>query len=266
MANLARLFDDLTDVYEAMIDWPKRLANEEPFYRQVFERAGVRSVVDAACGTGRHAAMFHQWGLRVEGADISPRMIDRARAVFGVPPGLRWVVRGFDQPLRPVEPPGATPAHADREPWQFDAAICVGNSLALAPDVPTVERAVGQLMMAVRPGGVVVVQVLNLWRLADGPCLWQKAKRAVLPQGDAHVLKGVHRCGSRGYVDLVLTHPDSGALLHNESVPFLGLEAAELDRVARAADAAQIEFFGGYQEQHYDRNESIDLVMVARRG
>ena len=58
------MFDDLTDIYEAMIDWPKRLANEGPFYRRWFERVGVQSVVDVACGTGRHAAMFHSWGRK----------------------------------------------------------------------------------------------------------------------------------------------------------------------------------------------------------
>ena len=30
------LFDDLTDVYEAMINWPKRLAHEEPFFHGLF--------------------------------------------------------------------------------------------------------------------------------------------------------------------------------------------------------------------------------------
>ena len=71
------MFDDLTDIYDAMIDWPKRLAHEGSFYRRVFEQHDVRSVVDVACGTGRHAAMFHSWGLRVEAADLSPAMIDR---------------------------------------------------------------------------------------------------------------------------------------------------------------------------------------------
>ena len=57
----ADLFADLTDVYEAMVDWPKRLANEEPFYRRLFARIGARRVLDAACGTGHHASMFHAW-------------------------------------------------------------------------------------------------------------------------------------------------------------------------------------------------------------
>ena len=89
-------FDDLTDVYEAMIDWPKRLNAEAPFFRRLFEKHNVKRVADVACGTGRHAAMFHSWGLEVEGSDISPNMIDRARETFREPAGLRWAVRGFD--------------------------------------------------------------------------------------------------------------------------------------------------------------------------
>ena len=60
-------------------------------------------MIDVACGTGHHAAMFHSWGLRVEGADLSAAMIDRARAKFGLPQGLQWTVRGFDQPIEPAE-------------------------------------------------------------------------------------------------------------------------------------------------------------------
>jgi len=245
------LFTDLTDVYEAMIDWPKRLANEELFYRRWFEGAGVRGVLDAACGTGRHAAMFHSWGLRVEGADISEGMIGRARARFGEADRLRWVVRGFEQPVAAAEP--------------FDAVVCVGNSLALAPDVATVRQAVRQMLGAVRQGGIVVVQVLNLWRLADGPCLWQKCKKATLPQGEMLILKGVHRCGPRGFVDLVLTEHPGGSLVHSESVPFLGLEQADLEQMARDAGAAHAEFLGDYRDLSYDRQESVDLVMIVEK-
>jgi glycine/sarcosine N-methyltransferase len=245
----ADFFTDLTDVYEAMIDWPKRLANEEPFYRRLFARLAAQRVLDAACGTGRHAAMFHGWSLRVEGADVSPAMIARARGLFGEPEGLRWVVRGFDQPVETQEP--------------FDAAICVGNSLSLAPDMVAVRAAIHELLAAVRPGGILVVQALNLWRLADGFCLWQKCQRATLTAGEFLILKGVHRGGPRGFVDLVLTESPGGSLKHSESVAFLGLEATELGQMALQSGAKQIEFFGSYQGDPYNRQESPDLIMVA---
>lgn len=51
---------------------------------------------------------------------------------------------------------------------QHDTIICRGNSLAIAPDIPTIERAVREMLAAARGGGVVVLHVLNLWRLPDG--------------------------------------------------------------------------------------------------
>lgn len=245
------VFDDVADIYEAMVDWDKRLGREEPFYRRLFERAGVRSVVDVACGTGRHAALFHAWGLRVEGADISPNMIACARTNFGEPPGLRWTVRGFDQPVQLREP--------------FDAAMCVGNSLALAPDMASVERAVQAMLAAVCRSGVVVLHVLNLWHLPDGPCHWQKCQRTTLERGDFLIIKGVHRAGAGGYVDLIVTPVDAPAEMRSESVAFLGIEAGQLAQMARRAGAASVQLLGDFNNQPYDRDVSVDLIVIAEK-
>lgn len=245
------LFDDLTDVYEAMINWPKRLAHEAPFFRQLFEDTNVRNVIDTACGTGQHAAMFHDWGLRVEGADISGNMLQRARNLHGEPPGMRWVQRGFDQPIESAEP--------------VDAAICIGNSLALAPDHAIAEQAIRQMLAAVRDGGVVVVHVLNIWRLPDGPCVWQKCRRAVISDREVLIVKGVHRYGSQSYVEMIVAEATGEPEMHSESVPFLGFEAAELERMAMEGGATRIKFYGGYQNRPFDRKKSVDLIMVADR-
>ena len=249
--STTRSFDDLTDIYEAMIDWPKRLANEGPFYRRLFAAIGARSVLDAACGTGRHAAMFHSWGLETQGADISPAMIARAKAEFGEPAGLSWVVRGFADPIAPGPP--------------LDAVVCVGNSLALAGDPATVEQAVKRMLAALRPGGVLVVHVLNLWRFPEGPCQWQKCRQATIHQREVLIVKGVHRNGTAGYVDLVVADLAEPGKMQTDSVRFLGLEAGQLQAAAQHAGARQIRLFGGYQDQPYDRQASPDLLMVADR-
>jgi SAM-dependent methyltransferase len=245
------VFDDLTEVFDELVDWPTRLANEGPFYRSLFARIGVRRVVDVACGTGRHAAIFHSWNLHVQAADISPRMLELARSHFGEPPGLHWVVRGFDEPVESTE--------------RFDAALCVGNSLALAPDMTVVQRALQQMLTAVRDGGVAVVHVLNLWRLPDGPCVWHKCKRTTLPQGEVLIARGVHRCGSRGYVELIVADLTGGVPIRGQSAQLLGLEAPQLERMARQAGAAQVRVLGGYQEQPYDRQESVDLLIIVEK-
>lgn len=251
------MFDDLTDVYEAMIDWPKRLANESPFYRTLFERVQARRVVDVACGSGHHAALFSSWGLAVEAADLSPAMIGRAALrETGVIP-VEWIVRGFDQP---VSAPGG-----------FDVAVCVGNSLALALDEAMLETAVRRMFEAVRPGGAVVVQLLNLWRLPDGPCVWQKCRRAVLPgvlpgRSEVMIVKGVHRVGRTGYVDLVVAPWDRPEQWRHESTQFWGVESADLVRLASDGGAASTELFGDYQFAPYAREKSTDLILVGIRG
>lgn len=245
------VFDELTEVFDGLIDWPKRLAHEGAFHREVFDRLGARRVLDAACGTGRHAAMFHSWGLQVEGADLSPRMIALARARFGDPPGLSWAVRGFDEP---AGPPGA-----------FDAAVCVGNSLALAPDVAAAGRALRALLTAVRDGGAVVVHVLNLWSLPDGPCVWQRSARAALPQGDLLIARGVHRSGPRGFVELIAADPAGKTPLVGRSAPLLAFEAAQLEQAALDAGARQVAVLGGYRGEPYERDRSVDLLIVAEK-
>lgn len=249
---VAEIFDSHADLYEALVDWPKRLANEAPFYRALFERHAVRSVLDVACGTGRHAALFHSWGLRVEGADISSAMISQCRAHAPESDTLRWVVRSFDQPPSP--------------PGTFDAAISVGNSLALAPTDSAVEQAIAAMLAALRPGGVAIVQVLNLWALPEGPCVWHKCVRATL-QGVEHVLlRGVHRLDRRAIVEFVDLNLAAAQLSPRfESAALLAIDRESLTGAFARAGARRSECFGDMQRSAYDPERSVDLIVVAEK-
>ena len=188
------IFNQLTEVYEAMIDWPKRLANEEPLYRSLFARVGVTSLVDVACGTGRHAGHVPVLG----------------------PPRGRFRSEPEDDPARPRElwPVGRPPMDRARVRRADRAAGVVRRGHLRGqfpgPCSPAGSGSSGRSGRCSRQcadDGVVVIHVLNLWHLSDGPCVWQKCRRAALPQGDVLILKGVHRCGRQGYVELLVARP-----------------------------------------------------------
>lgn len=249
---IASTFDEHAAIYDLLIDWQKRLANEESFFRQAFEQVGAKRVLDAACGTGRHAAMFCGWGLQVEGADVSPGMIAECRALWGEPAGLRWVVRSFDEPSDVVEP--------------FDAVVCVGNSLALAGDMSTVERAVAAMLKALRPGGVCILQLLNLWSLPKNTTIWQKCKRVTYADADHILLKSIRRVGECGHIDFAdLQLTDGGVTNLFDTADFLGIDADNLVRMAQTGGATDVHLFGSYQRTPYDRATSTDLILVCQR-
>jgi SAM-dependent methyltransferase len=53
---------------------------EEPVVRPILDAITGDPVLDAACGTGRHLAHLAGDGHHVIGVDISPGMLDKARA------------------------------------------------------------------------------------------------------------------------------------------------------------------------------------------
>jgi hypothetical protein len=150
---------------------------------------------------------------------------------------------------------------------EFDAVTCIGNSLSLLPDAGTVRTVIQEIGRIVTGGGVCVVHVLNLQRLADGPILWQKARRVSLEDAEHVIVKGVHRSGQRGFVDMAVIALNSGDLnAQCSSTPLLALDAEVLCRDFEQAGFESTECFGSYDRAPFVRDSSPDLILVARKG
>ncbi|MBN1442698.1 MAG: class I SAM-dependent methyltransferase [Planctomycetes bacterium] len=251
MKPLTRIFENAPSLYDDVIDWESRLQREEPALRELFAETGARRVLDAACGSGRHAAMFRSWGLEVEGADISGKMIDRCRELWGESQELRWAVRSFEEPLP--------------RPGAFDVVLCLGNSLALASGAAGVRRAVAEMARGLRPGGILLAQVANLWRLPEGPTLWQSCRRSQRDGRERILIKGMHRAGDRGWIDLVeLTLGESGVEGRFDTPSFLTIDPDDLLRAA-GSDGDEARILGSLHGDPYDRESSPDIVLRLRR-
>lgn len=81
------------DVYDVSVaDWE----GEIDFYRALVTKNDAKSVLEIACGTGRITVRLAQDGLHVVGVDLSPAMLDVARAKNS---DVRWIegdMRSFE--------------------------------------------------------------------------------------------------------------------------------------------------------------------------
>ncbi|HSR12985.1 MAG TPA: class I SAM-dependent methyltransferase, partial [Thermodesulfobacteriota bacterium] len=109
-------YDRLAGLFDVMTDWDARLNHEMPFLVRVLKKNGAGTVLDVACGTGRHAIALAAQGYSCMGCDSSRGMIAMARENarrFGA--DVRFEIADFS----------ALSAISET----FDAVLCLGNSL-----------------------------------------------------------------------------------------------------------------------------------------
>lgn len=143
--SATEFYDRLAPLFDVMTNWQERLAFEGPWLQAQFEAGNVESVLDAACGTGGHAAAFAGWGYAALGTDASPVMIDIARA------------RGSAAHFEAIAL-GATASTLNR---QFDAVVCLGNSLPHILTDEDLQAALVDLRSCLKPGGLFITHNLN---------------------------------------------------------------------------------------------------------
>jgi ubiquinone/menaquinone biosynthesis C-methylase UbiE len=76
--GIADSYDDWAPFYDEPGN--AMLEREQPIVREILDGLPVGVALDAACGTGRHAAYLASLGHRVIGVDASPGMLAEARA------------------------------------------------------------------------------------------------------------------------------------------------------------------------------------------
>ncbi len=132
--------------YYKLLYGHRDLAEAEAWVRAIQGRwrlpAGA-SVLDLACGRGRHARHFAAMGLQVTGADISAESIAEARASV---PEARFIVHDMREPIQ-----GA----------RFDGIACLFTSLGYFDSLDDDQRVFDAVSAMLEPGGRFVLDFMN---------------------------------------------------------------------------------------------------------
>jgi len=249
------LFSEFATDYDRMINWKSRLAREEAFFRTLFETAGVFKVLDTACSTGRHAMMFRSWGLTVAASDISPQMVDRARA--------NAMAEELDIDFRTAGLEDTDTVFEN----DFDAVTCLGNSLPHIKTNKGLQKAFTANYNVLRENGLFILQIRNYRRIYE--------------QNERFMPLNSIRDGDREYLYLrmsdlgeelvtfniiALTGDNNGLWTYRvESETLKPWMVEDIEVLLGKAGFAVAERYGDYAFNPFNSSESKDLIMVARK-
>ena len=246
-------YEDIAGEYDSIVGAASRAEAAGRFVDWLVAKHRPRRAVEVACGTGLYARALAACGLSVVATDVSPAMLEQARAIpVAGPRRIEWV----QATMQDV---------ADRVSGPFDALLCMGNSLPhllTDADLATAAKGFARLLS---PGGVAVIQLLNYHR--------------VLARGERFV--GASRQGDREYIrfydflgellrfnilelEWAAAGADPASRFHQTTLrPWRTEQVAD---ALRGGGFAWVELFGGLDRSAFDPQESDTVLMIATRG
>jgi SAM-dependent methyltransferase len=75
--SIDRFFSECAEYYDDLL--ARDLSSEVEFFSRIMVRNGVKTVLDAGCGSGSHCLMLENKGFKVTGVDNAAGMIDKAK-------------------------------------------------------------------------------------------------------------------------------------------------------------------------------------------
>ncbi len=251
------MYDSLSADYDRFVNWPARLAVELPFLEKELSAAGAQTILDAACGTGRHAIELARRGYLLSAADPSAGMIAQARAnAAEAKQRVRFEQAGFGG-LAYVFGTAA-----------FDALICLGNSLPHVQNTSGLIAALQDFSACLKAGGLLILQNRNFDRVLAARERW------IEPQG--HTEEGrewlfvrfydFEADGSISFHILRLSRGNGGGWNQDiSSTRLWPLKEADLAEALRGAGFENRKRFGSARGEPFERNASPDLILVSSK-
>lgn len=242
------------DPFEEFAKYYDRMVHEEPnrveFFRTLFERHDVKSVLDCACGTGDDLIMAHSLGLQVFGSDISEAMLTQARRKLS-----NYQV---DIPLHCVDF-RELPQHYE---VRFDVVLCLTTSLPQILEEHEIMRALKSMREALEPNGFLVLTQ----GLTDNQLKSQMRFAPAINDTDFSRIMVVDYYDEEYEVNVLdLTHAQEVNDFRVYSFRYRILLHEDYERLLRKVGYRKTEYYGDWSFKPYDKRDSELLIVVAHK-
>jgi len=242
-------YRDFASRYDAFSEGTAEAAAlRQRFFKGLFERHGVRRLLDCACGNGTDLLLFRSLCLDVVGSDLSDAMLALAKE--------RLEAAGVDAPLVRADFRELS-GHVD---GPFDAVVCLSTSLPHLPEDAEILKALSSMRNVLRDGGPLVLdQGMTDRQWAEKPRFIPAINTPELCR-----LMAIDYAKDRFTVHVV-DFADVGAerAFYHDTFVYRRLLRDDYDRLLRAAGFRDVSFYGRFDEEPYDEQQSPRLICVA---
>lgn len=157
-------FDIYADEYDILTNAKRR----EEFHRKeiahIIKTFKPESVLDAGCATGLTTYLFADQGVTAKGIDCSRSMIAESKKKYPDQLNLSFQYGKFEKLPKALH-------------HKYDLVVCLANSISGVGSLNNLNKAIGNFYSVLKPGGYLLLQMLNYYSINDGEFYPIKATR-----------------------------------------------------------------------------------------
>ena len=251
--SLNRFYSGFAGKFDVFMPWDQRMRRERRFFKYILDSNRVNSVLDCFCGTGFHLAMLGEMGYDVEGIDISPDMVARAKE--------NLKARGFEDKVKTGD------VKVLRAEKKYDCVLSMGNSLPHEFGDENVLKALKSMYDVLNPGGIGIIHIENFDRLYEDHELFIPAMHRRDDHGSDTFIFAIEY-HEKMVVFNILSVIERGGLpkFAIDTVEYNPIGNARLEALLREAGFEGVRCYEDFRMSPLGKDGTYDTIMVAKKG